>query len=237
MADFSWLQWLGNGLFAAGGWWFGFRTALHRFELDRHRAERNAARALRADVARIDRALTPRAWNLASIVSGRTTEPPTLHRWSEPIVQQLAAADPDIVTLCMDLDRELHNLAIALQTFHQARDQREAALETAKILRAKEPPEDATAIELMRAGGDLVNAESNVERWSELMNNELKMLERHHAAARGCITILFERLDVVADAPAPSFVPVPREMHAQSWGQVENPQSLPERGIAGGILG
>jgi len=200
------------------GFWVGVKVTRYNFDLARHRAECIAARALRADLTRIDKSLGTSANAFGASFYGMTFEPPTIHRWSEPLITQLAGADAEVVTDCMDLERELHNFGLAVKRFHDIQELTRAAEDDAKKFKNSPLGDEAPMHLHQQWAVQRVNAESRVDDLREAARDAIRMMAEHHGPARTRIAILLKRLAAIADAPDPQFMTLPDEqLTVQDW--------------------
>jgi hypothetical protein len=120
MADAPW--WLSVVTGASGavvGFGFAVKMAQYQAALDKHRAERQAAMALRVDLARLVANLGHSVEQFGDGRKGQALTLPSVHRWSEPIIAQLAVADPLIIAECMRLDEVLKTFADAVSRLRE----------------------------------------------------------------------------------------------------------------------
>jgi hypothetical protein len=212
MADFSWAQILVPIGTAAIGLFGGVKLSRYQFDLNTQRSEKKAASALREDLHRIDASLGQSANAFGSTVYGLTFEPPAVHRWAEPLIVQLAAADSRIVSKFMDLDRELNNFSATVSLFRLAAKDQEDAQEAKKKAFEVAVEEGLSNGELLKRAGDRVTAEIRAKNAAEPVANAVRLMKDHHAKAREIITTLLRYTSVIADAPDREFMQLPEEL-------------------------
>ena len=212
MADFSWAQVLVPLATAGVGLFGGVKLARYQFDLNSQRTEKQAASALREDLRRLDANLGQNSNTFGSTIYGMTFEPPKVHRWAEPIIVQLSAADPRIVSGFMDLDRELNNFAATVSLLRlTAKDQEEAKVELKRI--SDIPPDEGLAMgELIKRAGDLMTAKTRVEHAVEPVANAIRMMREHHTNAKAIIVKLLRYTSAIANAPEREFMQLPEEI-------------------------
>jgi hypothetical protein len=147
-------------------------------------------------------------------------EPPSLHRWSEPIVVQLAAADSEVVTLSMELDRYLNNLKVAAEKYHLISQEQWKQRSHVRELAAQSPPDDASEGDFLRWHVDQGNANAIVRDLGDQLQETLGLMKTHHGLARATIEVLRGRLVAIAESPNPGFWDFDSvaQLRAQDWG-------------------
>lgn len=214
MADFSWPQLMLTAATSIASVWGGAKLARYQSDINRQRAEKQAAAALRADLQRIDASLGKSANAFGATFHGLRVAPPTVHRWSEPIVVQLAAADPRIVAGYMDLDRELGNLAVQVAGFFQAADLQEQARAHLKGVKSTfEPIEDALLPnQHLQFAAERLNAEGRVEQAAEAVREAIAEMREPHRKAKAIVAELLRLTSAIVDARDREFLQLPEEI-------------------------
>jgi len=230
VSEFSWWQWIGSTGLAVGGWWVGYRNALHRFYLDQQSKERLAARALYADLHRINRSLGPEAnvfglscrgcnLNVRRFIGGRK---PSLSSLPPPIRGSLRRAWT-LTVLCT-------TLKVAAEKYHLVSDEQWKRRKVVRELAGQSPSEDASERDFLKWHVDQINAEAAVRDLSEQLQETLNVMKTDHGLARAAIEALMFRLTALAESKVPGFWDFDEE---QLKGQNRGPSIITE--TAGGL--
>ncbi|HEY4131660.1 MAG TPA: hypothetical protein VGM50_13660 [Gemmatimonadaceae bacterium] len=211
MGDFSWPQAVFNAATSIVSFYVGVRTAHYQFDLSRQRAEKQAALALRADLERLDANLGREANAFGATVRGMTFETPRFHRWSEPIIAQLAAADARIVAECMELDRNLANFSAAVIYFRKAHGHHDDMRVRVQAYKNAPLDENAGLSAHAQRAAEEETAKDSERDAREIVATAVQEMKDHHAVARSTIGRLLRYTSAVADEPDRPFMQLPDE--------------------------
>lgn len=215
MSDFSWAEFAAAASLAVVGYWAGAKTTRYSAELQRDRDEKRAAAALKVDVERIAAGLGTRAETFGTVLYGIRFEPPTVHRWGESLIVQLAHADPKVVADFMALDRELSNFEVVVGAYHDAHLATVDAEANLKRLQLESHADDADPGIIKQWAVDRLNAESAVERLRESRKDYIERMKDPHKKALDLIASLVRLLDAIIGLPEPEFLELPEEVRAR----------------------
>jgi hypothetical protein len=121
VADFSLSSSLSAAAVALVAGALGLRGSVWLQEREHARRQRNSAIALREDLRRITDLLGPEGVGcVTSLEPGGEPEVPIVHPWVEPLITDMASADPEIVRRFMILQRDLLVRGRHLATYLEA---------------------------------------------------------------------------------------------------------------------
>jgi hypothetical protein len=193
------------------GMWVGVGVATYQLDRAAQRSAKMAAATLRADLQRSDRALGQSATAFGAVVYGMTFEPPRLHRWSEPLIVQLAEADSRIVEACLELDRELQNFSATVSMYFLVKNEQDEAEKRSRSYAQMADEEVATDGELLRRSGERITAEDQLRTTRERVREAIRQMHDPHQNAKALIADLVRYTSYIADLPLKEFLQLPEE--------------------------